>query len=40
MGCSLNYYWEVFYWEGNNEDASEYNPNKRIIPKVPISERW
>ena len=39
MGCSLNCYWEVFYWEANNEDASEYRPNKRIIPKVPSDER-
>ena len=24
MGYSLNGYWEVFYWEPNNEDCSEY----------------
>lgn len=28
MGYSLCGYWEVFYWGVNNEDASEYIPNK------------
>ena len=27
MGYSLSGYWEVFYWEANNEDAEEYKPN-------------
>ena len=27
MGYSLSGYWEVFYWEANNEDADEYEPN-------------
>jgi len=26
MGFSLFGYWEVFYWEMNNEIAEEYNP--------------
>jgi len=26
MGYSLSGYWEIFYWELNNEDADEYNP--------------
>lgn len=24
MGYSLSGYWEIFYWEVNNEDAEEY----------------
>lgn len=24
MGYSLNGYWEIFYWEMNNEEADEY----------------
>lgn len=27
MGYSLSGYWEVFYWEWNNEDADDYIPN-------------
>lgn len=27
MGYSLFGYWEIFFWEANNEDASEYIPN-------------
>ena len=27
MGYSLSGYWEIFFWEANNEDASEYVPN-------------
>lgn len=27
MGYSLSGYWEIFYWEMNNEDADDYNPN-------------
>jgi hypothetical protein len=27
MGYSLNGYWEVFYWDWNNEDSDEYVPN-------------
>lgn len=26
IGYSLNGYWEVFYWEMNNEETSEYLP--------------
>ncbi len=27
MGYSLSGYWEIFYWESNNELAHEYNPS-------------
>jgi hypothetical protein len=27
MGYSLNGYWEIFYWEWNNEDSEDYIPN-------------
>jgi hypothetical protein len=27
MGYSLSGYWEIFYWEVNNEDAENYRPN-------------
>ena len=26
MGYSLDGFWELFYWEMNNEDAADYNP--------------
>ena len=26
MGYSLSGYWEIFYWEMNNEDADQYRP--------------
>ena len=26
LGYSLSGYWEVFYWELNNEDAANYSP--------------
>ncbi len=26
MGYSLYGYWEIFYWEVNNEDAADYKP--------------
>lgn len=26
MGYSLFGFWEIFYWEMNNEDAEDYNP--------------
>lgn len=26
IGYSLNGYWEVFYWEMNNEEAYQYKP--------------
>lgn len=26
MGYSLGGFWELFYWEMNNEDADDYNP--------------
>jgi hypothetical protein len=29
MGYSLSGYWEVFYWEVNNEDAEEYKMKKK-----------
>lgn len=29
MGYSLSGYWEVFYWEMNNEDAKKYKPKKK-----------
>jgi hypothetical protein len=28
IGYSLYGYWEIFYWEMNNEDASEYRAEK------------
>ena len=27
LGYSLSGYWEVFYWEVNNEDQNEYRPS-------------
>jgi len=27
MGYSLSGYWEIFYWEVNNENASDYSPS-------------
>lgn len=30
MGYSLFGYWEVFYWEANNDRASEYMPSRHI----------
>lgn len=29
MGYSLSGYWEVFYWEMNNEDAADYIPGAK-----------
>lgn len=29
IGYSLNGYWEIFYWEANNEAADEYRSNER-----------
>jgi hypothetical protein len=29
MGYSLSGYWEIFYWEVNNEDAKKYKPKKK-----------
>ena len=26
MGYSLSAYWEIFYWDMNNDEADEYNP--------------
>lgn len=26
MGYSLNGYWEIFYWDWNNEEKDSYNP--------------
>lgn len=31
MGYSLYGYWEIFYWEMNNEEAGEYNPNLVLV---------
>jgi hypothetical protein len=31
LGYSLYGYWEVFYWEMNNEDASSYVPNPSCV---------
>lgn len=31
MGYSLSGYWEIFYWEVNNEIADEYIPNPDCI---------
>lgn len=33
MGYSLYGYWEVFYWEMNNDIADEYKPNKKCVGK-------
>lgn len=30
MGYSLYGYWEIFYWEVNNDDAADYKPNKIV----------
>ena len=27
MGYSLSGYWEIFYWDLNNEDVDSYEPN-------------
>ncbi|MEY8206123.1 MAG: hypothetical protein RPR40_13750 [Bermanella sp.] len=29
MGYSLSGYWEIFYWDTNNDDADEYRPPNR-----------
>ncbi len=29
MGYSLSGYWEIFYWEVNNEEVDEYVPNQK-----------
>jgi hypothetical protein len=29
MGYSLSGYWEIFYWDLNNEDANKYKPKKK-----------
>lgn len=33
MGYSLFGYWEIFYWDWNNEIADEYEPNPLCIGK-------
>lgn len=33
MGYSLFGYWEIFYWEVNNEGAEEYTPNEMCVGK-------
>ena len=33
MGYSLFGYWEVFYWEANNDIADEYVPNSDCVGK-------
>lgn len=30
MGYSLHGYWEIFYWEANNEEADEYEPKTLV----------
>ena len=30
IGYSLSGYYDVFYWEANNEEADEYNPENKI----------
>ena len=32
LGYSLSGYWEVFYWEVNNEDQNEYRPS--LVSKI------
>lgn len=32
LGYSLSGYWEVFYWEVNNEDQNEYRPS--LVNKI------
>jgi len=29
MGYSLSGYWEIFYWDMNNEDAKKYKPKRK-----------
>lgn len=29
MGYSLSGYWEIFYWEANNEEADQYVPGAK-----------
>ena len=31
MGYSLYGYWEVFYWEANNDDAADYVPSAEVL---------
>lgn len=31
IGISLFGYWEVFYWNWNNEECDDYKPNKKIL---------
>jgi|688.fasta_scaffold1143224_2 hypothetical protein len=33
MGYSLSGFWELFYWEMNNEDAADYNPMQEYRDK-------
>ncbi len=33
IGYSLSGYWEIFYWEGNNDEANEYVPNASCVGK-------
>jgi len=33
MGYSLFGYWEIFYWEANNDEADKYKPNKKCVGK-------
>ncbi len=30
IGYSLSGYWEIFYWEANNEDAAEYRAGEEV----------
>lgn len=40
IGYSLSGYWEIFYWEANNDDADLYNPPKSDGTNItPINPR-
>ena len=39
MGYSLYGYWEIFYWDMNNEDAEDYNPNLKPVDLHALAER-
>lgn len=32
LGYSLSGYWEIFYWEANNDNANEYRPS--LVRKI------
>jgi hypothetical protein len=39
MGYSLYGYWEIFYWEVNNEDAEDYNPNLKSVDLQALADK-